>query len=118
MDFGIGTGSFDLTLVDFNFLCGLSNVAFLFLWEDVEIKFIFGASGCSLLLTSYNIVVKFGEIGQMMQNYLSVVLMLGTRIIVEPQGFEVGEFEQVSDLPEIGDAVFAEVEFLGVVRDT
>ncbi len=48
-----------------------------------------------------------------MQNYFSVVLVLSAWVIVKPERFEIGEVEEVSDLPEISDAVFAEVQFLG-----
>jgi len=73
---------------------------------------------CSFLLTSNYIIIKFGKIRKMMYNYLSIVLYLSTWIIMKPQGFKIGEVEEVSDLSQICDTIFSKIEFLGLFKYT
>lgn len=85
---------------------------FFYLLWSTKIDFIFRVCcNCFFLLSDHS-VIKFSEVRQMMNDYLSVVFLLCARVIVQPKWLQIGQLNEISDLTQIRNAVLSQIQFL------
>jgi hypothetical protein len=77
---------------------------------EVEVK-LGVLCGCAFL-GGDEVIVEFGEIGEVVDDDFPVVVELRAGVVVEPENLEMGEFDEMAYFAEIGDGVLAEVELL------
>lgn len=61
-----------------------------------------------------DVVIEFGEVGEMMDDYFSIIIGCSTWIIMKPKYLKRGKFSEISNFSQIGDTILPEIELLNL----
>ena len=95
-----------------HFRCVLIVRRLLYRWRSLHIQLKLRAAGNVFFLLGDHGVVEFCEVGEVVDDYLSVVLVLSARVVIQPQGLEVRQLDEISDFAQISDTVLSQVQLL------